>query len=153
MGHPCKFQRVSRLRSVTARHSSSGRQPNFASLNRGRHLYSTGRPSRWALSHISSLHLHYITDVERELGLLQFSGDSLGLCASRFYISAQPLNGRRQFVHFAPQPRFLFGLGSSLLLRNISLSASFAHSDNVFRSLPNSIGDLICLGLHQRQNN
>ena len=26
-----------------------------ASLNRGRHLYSAGRPSRWALAHISSL--------------------------------------------------------------------------------------------------
>ena len=50
--HPCKFQRVSRLGSVTARHSSSGRQPNFAALNRGRHLYSAGRPSRWALAHI-----------------------------------------------------------------------------------------------------
>ena len=33
-------------------HSSSGRQPNFAALNRGRHLYSAGRPSRWALAHI-----------------------------------------------------------------------------------------------------
>jgi len=32
--------------------SSSGRQPNFAALNRGRHLYSAGRPSRWALAHI-----------------------------------------------------------------------------------------------------
>jgi len=49
LGHPCKFQRVSRLGSVTARQSSSGRQPNFAVLNRGRHLYSAGRPSRWAL--------------------------------------------------------------------------------------------------------
>ena len=28
--HPCKFQRVSRLGSVTVRHSSSGRQPDFA---------------------------------------------------------------------------------------------------------------------------
>jgi len=28
LGHPCKFQRVWRLGSVTARHSSSGRQPN-----------------------------------------------------------------------------------------------------------------------------
>ena len=37
---------------VTARHSSSGRQPNFTALNRGRHLYSAGRPSRWALAHI-----------------------------------------------------------------------------------------------------
>jgi len=53
-GAPCKFQRVSRLGSITARHSSSGRQPNFAALNRGRHLYSAGRPSRWALAHISS---------------------------------------------------------------------------------------------------
>ena len=52
LGHPCKFQRVSHLSSVTARHSSSGRQPNFAALNRGRHLYSAERPSRWALAHI-----------------------------------------------------------------------------------------------------
>jgi len=54
LGHPCKFQRVSRLGSFTARHCSNGRQPNFAALNRGRHLYSAGRPSRWALAHISS---------------------------------------------------------------------------------------------------
>jgi len=32
--------------------SSSGRQPDFAALNRGRHLCSAGRPSRWALAHI-----------------------------------------------------------------------------------------------------
>jgi len=54
LGHPCKFQRVSRPRSVTARHSSIGRQPHFAALKRGRHLYSAGRLSRWALAHISS---------------------------------------------------------------------------------------------------
>jgi len=47
LGHPCKFQRVSHFGSVTARHSSCGRRPNFAALNRGRHLYSAGRPSRW----------------------------------------------------------------------------------------------------------
>ena len=52
--HPSKFQRVSYLGSVTARHYSSGREPNFAALNRGRHLYSAGRPSRWGLAHISS---------------------------------------------------------------------------------------------------
>jgi len=52
LGHPCKFQRVSRLGSVTARHSSNGRQSNVAALNRGRHLYSAGRPSRWASAHI-----------------------------------------------------------------------------------------------------
>jgi len=54
LGHPCKFQKVSRLGSVTARHSSSGRRPNFAALNRGRHLYSARRSSRWELAHISS---------------------------------------------------------------------------------------------------
>jgi len=32
--------------------SSSGRQPDFASLNRRHHLYSAGRPSRWALAYI-----------------------------------------------------------------------------------------------------
>ena len=32
--------------------SGSGRQPKFAALNRGRHLCSAGRPSRWALAHI-----------------------------------------------------------------------------------------------------
>jgi len=38
--------------SITAWHSSNGRQPNFATLNRRRHLYLAGRPSRWALAHI-----------------------------------------------------------------------------------------------------
>ena len=47
LGHPSKFQRVSRLGSVTA-------QPNCG-VEQRRHLYSTGRPSRWALAHISSL--------------------------------------------------------------------------------------------------
>jgi len=52
LGHPCEFQRVSRLGSITARNFSSKRQPNFAAVNRGRHLYSAGRPSRWALARI-----------------------------------------------------------------------------------------------------
>ena len=37
--------------NVTARQSSTEHQPNFAALNRGRHLCSAGRPSRWALAH------------------------------------------------------------------------------------------------------
>ena len=49
---PYEFQWVSRYGSVTAQYSSSGRQPNFAALNRGCHRYSAGRPSRWALAHI-----------------------------------------------------------------------------------------------------
>jgi len=38
--------------SVTARQSNSGREPNFAALSAGHHLYFAGRPSRWALAHI-----------------------------------------------------------------------------------------------------
>jgi len=52
LGEPCKFQRVSRLGSVTARHSTNGHQPNFAALNIRHHLYSAGWPSRWALAHV-----------------------------------------------------------------------------------------------------
>jgi len=46
---------ASRQRYCTA--SSSGRQPHFAALNRGRHLCLAGRPSRWALAYISSIGL------------------------------------------------------------------------------------------------
>jgi len=37
---------------VTALHLSSGHEANFAALSTGRHLYSAGRSSRWALAHI-----------------------------------------------------------------------------------------------------
>jgi len=37
--------------------SSSGCQPNFAALNRGRQLCSAGRSRRWALAHILVVHL------------------------------------------------------------------------------------------------
>ena len=54
-GTPANFNGFRDLAAlITARHSSIGRQLNFAALNRGRHLYSAGRPSRWALAHISS---------------------------------------------------------------------------------------------------
>jgi len=52
LGHPSKFQQLSLLGIVATRHSNSGRQPNFAALDRGRHLYSAGWPSRWASAHI-----------------------------------------------------------------------------------------------------
>ena len=57
-GTPANFNGFRVL--ATARHSGSGRAPNFAALNRGRHLYSTGRPSRWALTHTSSIICFYI---------------------------------------------------------------------------------------------
>jgi len=53
---------------------SSGRQPNFAVLNRGCHLCSAGRPSRWALAHILVL-------------------------SSSFFISSPNLSGRRLDVY------------------------------------------------------
>jgi len=46
-GTPTNFNGFRVLRYCTAL-----RQPNFAALNRGRHRYSAGRPSRWALAHI-----------------------------------------------------------------------------------------------------
>jgi len=54
-GTPANFKGVSRLGSVTAQNSSRGRQPNFAALNRGRQLYSAGRPSCWALALVDIL--------------------------------------------------------------------------------------------------
>ena len=38
--------------SITAWQSISGYKPSFAALSTGRHLYSAGRPSCWALAHI-----------------------------------------------------------------------------------------------------
>ena len=43
---------LSYIGSVTVRHSSSGYEPNFAALSTRRHLYSAGRPSRWALANV-----------------------------------------------------------------------------------------------------
>ena len=43
---------LSYIGSITARHSSSGCEPNFAAFSTRRHLYWAGRPSRWALAHI-----------------------------------------------------------------------------------------------------
>ena len=44
---------------------SIGRQPNFGALNRGRHVYSAGRPSRWALAHILVLSLFSSPNLSR----------------------------------------------------------------------------------------
>ena len=50
-GTPANFSGFRVLAALlAARQSSSERQPNFAALKRGRHLCSTGRPSRWALA-------------------------------------------------------------------------------------------------------
>jgi len=50
-GTPANFNGFRALAAVL--HGSQVvRQPNFAALNRGRHLCSAGRPSGWALAHI-----------------------------------------------------------------------------------------------------
>jgi len=50
-GTPANFNEF-RVLAALLHGICSGRQPNFAALNRGRHLCSAGRPSRWALAHI-----------------------------------------------------------------------------------------------------
>jgi len=71
--------------SVTARHSSSGRHPNFAAFSRGRHLYSAGRPSRWASAHIlvSSIFGLFITRTGRTGGPIFVRRLSAQGCAFR----------------------------------------------------------------------
>ena len=58
-GTPANFNWFRVLAALLHAASSSGRQPNFAALNRGRYVYSAGRPSRWALAHISSSFRQY----------------------------------------------------------------------------------------------
>jgi len=50
-GTPANFN-GSRVLAALLHGAPSRRQPKFAALNRGRHLHSAGRPSRWALAHI-----------------------------------------------------------------------------------------------------
>jgi len=61
--------------------TSSGRQPNFAALNGGRHLYLAGRPSLWALAHIIvtvDFLVHYLTwvSVMRAVMVVRISSSS-----------------------------------------------------------------------------
>ena len=91
LGQPSKFQRVSHLAfsyigSVTAWHSSSGRKPNcgmvqgmeLRNFRRGRHRYSTGWPSRWALAHIVVYYITYI-DVDIEATACAHTADMIRL--------------------------------------------------------------------------
>jgi len=94
LGHPCIFQRVSRLGSVTARHCS-GRHPNFAALNTGRHLYSARRPPRWALAHI----LVFMAALCNR-GAIIFLSCGFYLSSSFFFYSSPNLSGRRFDVYY-----------------------------------------------------
>jgi len=67
-GTPANFNGF-RVLAVTARHS--------AALNRGRHLYSTGRPSRWALAHI------LVSTEPRQIG---YDLSRVIACPARYFI-------------------------------------------------------------------
>ena len=67
LGHSTKFQLVSSWQHYCTA-CSSGRRPNFTALNRGRHLCSAGRPSRWALAHIFSWAISLSVESTSELG-------------------------------------------------------------------------------------
>jgi len=67
------FRILAALPVLYIRHSSSGRQPNFTALNRGRHLYSARRPSRWALAHILVGSIVYFVQTSSDVIFLKFS--------------------------------------------------------------------------------
>jgi len=52
-GTPANFNGF-RVLAALLHGSQVEREPNFTTLNKGRHLCSAGRPSGWALAHISS---------------------------------------------------------------------------------------------------
>jgi len=85
-GIPANFNGSRVLAALLHDTLSSGRQPNFAALSRGRHLYSAWRPSRWAFGPHSSSHvLWFVSDIavfvlKRDVKLqLTFSGGLLTL--------------------------------------------------------------------------
>ena len=59
-GTPANFNGFRVLAALLHGISSSGRQPHFAALNRGRHLCSAWRPLRWALAHILVCSILYV---------------------------------------------------------------------------------------------
>jgi len=67
--------------SVTARHSSSGRQPvcgvvqgmELRNFRRARHLYSAGRPSRWASAHAHSSSALVLLQASADVNMKNFS--------------------------------------------------------------------------------
>jgi len=75
--------------SVTAQHSSTGCQPNFMAFSRGRHLYSAGRPSRWASAHILVyvyIYLSEVTKLDGDGNMCIVTG-SIARSATRRYLS------------------------------------------------------------------
>ena len=70
-GTPANFNGF-RILAALLHDTGSGCQPNFAALNRGRQLYSAGRPSRWTLAHILVLCMTFTTNYENLGKLIGF---------------------------------------------------------------------------------
>jgi len=92
--------------SVNARHSSTGRQPNFAELSRGRHLYSAARPSRWVLAHILVVIIiirrYYVQLSAISLGAWVAPANFNGFRVVAFFTAATSLNGSQpNFARFS----------------------------------------------------
>jgi len=90
-----------------------------AALNRGRHLYTAGRPSRWELAHISSC-----------LGFVQFIlSDAFtvlmfwGIIHSMFIVSIIVLATCQWFSSFSPLLFNTFGFRLDLFLYNRNLKS------------------------------
>ena len=130
------IRRLSRLGSVTARQSSSGRQPNFAALNRGRHLCSAGRPSRWASAHIlffsrlcSAAAKWMSTILPHDVALVRIQNAGLKY-AAHGSPKMQDAKNRRKIAIYAPSHKFVglyllqlghvSTIGKNLLNSNIS---------------------------------
>jgi len=97
--------------------SSSGRQPNFAALNRGRHLCLAGRPSRWALVHILVLYILASHSKDYDVDCLAFAilthGDDNGMILGTDKMISidsllAPLMKEENMKHFAGKPKLVF---------------------------------------------
>jgi len=106
--------------SVTALHSSSGRQPNFVAwytvqgmelrnFRRGRHLYSAGRPSRWASAHI--------------LVFNKVQGHSAVICAK----TAEPIDMQFRLWFRMGHRNHVVDVGPELL-RDVAMATSCGHN-------------------------
>jgi len=119
--------------------SSSGRQQNFAALNRGRHLCSAGRPSRWALAHISSS-IFFPSLISAATYFYTWRGPSANLeCRSEMCCSRLAANTERKEVAknrhlgtiaqlrraISSQLRHVLTIGKNLLSSNTSSTCPY----------------------------
>ena len=95
LGHPSKFQR---FRVLAALLHGTGRQPNFAALNRGRHLYSAGRPRHGELAHILGTSVIWFTHHQRKVSGFRCSCHTVENSSS---LQASMWSARS---HLAPNP-------------------------------------------------